>query len=444
MKRSRLFKKQLAHSKKLSLSFIIVLFSNTILACAPVNHATAPVKVEIIKDNDTYQLYRGGQPYNIKGAGMEFDDMSNFVAHGGNSIRTWTSQGAQEVLDKAHANGITVSICLEMGHERMGFDYNDEAQVAAQLEKFRAVVLKHRDHPALLTWIIGNELNHSYTVFKVYDAVNDVSKMIHKLDPNHPTTTTTSGIKADVLNEIDSRAPDLDFVSFQAYGELDILPTFIEETGYKKPFMVTEWGAVGFWEMETTAWGAPFEMNSTDKAGNYLKGYQQKLMPVTKQLIGDYVFLWGQKQERTPTWFGLFTETGDETEAVDVMHFIWNGSWPDNRSPTFKSIILDNKTARDDVFLTAGKIFTATVDAEDYESDTLHYSWEIKPESNATEVGGDFEKNIQTLSTLITNSESSQISFTSPAQAGAYRLFVYINDGKQKTAHGNIPFYVNK
>ena len=50
--------------------------------------------------------------------------------------------------------------------------------------------------------------------------------------------------------------------------------------------MVTEWGAVGFWEMKKTAWGAPFEMNSSDKAANYLNGYQQQLLPLKNQIIG--------------------------------------------------------------------------------------------------------------------------------------------------------------
>ena len=417
---------------------MMVLLSHSIVA-------SGPVKVEIIKDNDTYQLYRGGKPYHIKGAGLEFGDINSLVAHGGNSIRTWSTvteiETAQELLDRAHAVGVTVSLGLELVPERLGFDYKDKTQVAAQLEKFRAVVLKHRDHPALLTWIIGNELNHSYSVPEAYDAVNELSKMIHKLDPNHLTTTTTSGIKVDVTHEIMTRAPDLDFISFQAYGELDILVDFIKKTQFTKPFMVTEWGAVGFWEMAETAWGAPFEMNSSDKAANYLKGYQQQLLPLKNQIIGNYVFLWGQKQERTPTWFGLFTEAGDETEAVDVMHYIWNGSWPDNRTPAFKSITLNNKTSREDVILTAGKTYSAKVDVEDYEDDTLSYFWEIKLESNATQEGGDFESNIGSLSKLIKDTAVSDIIFTTPTQTGAYRLFVYIGDGNNNTAHGNIPFY---
>ena len=153
-----------------------------------------PIKVEIVATNNGYQLLRGGQPYIVKGAGVVSQNLKSLLAHGGNSLRTWSVDGraetAQELLDRAHALGLTVSLGLEFHRERQGFDYNDVDAVALQFEQSKARVLKYKDHPALLTWIIGNELNFNFENPKVYDAVNDVAKMIHELDPNHPTTTT--------------------------------------------------------------------------------------------------------------------------------------------------------------------------------------------------------------------------------------------------------------
>ena len=51
------------------------------------------------------------------------------------------------------------------------------------------------------------------------------------------------------------------------------------------------------------------------------------LAPNREQIVGNYVFLWGQKQERTPTWYGLFTPEGEATESVDVMTYLWTGAW---------------------------------------------------------------------------------------------------------------------
>ena len=411
---------------------------------ADVEQSSTAVKVEIVQTADGYQLMRGGEPYVIKGAGLEFGDIASLAAHGGNSIRTWTTandvETAQEVLDKAHALGITVALCLPMSSEHWGFDYDDPEAVSAQLESFRAEILKYRDHPALLAWIIGNELNYDYTNPKVYDAVNDVSQMIHELDPNHPTTTTVAGLGADVLKDIVERAPDLDFISFQVYGQLFILPEFIEDTGYDGPFFVTEWGAIGWWEVAKTAWDAPIEATSTEKANTYLKGYREMLEPLTGQLVGSYVFLWGQKQERTPTWFGLFTEAGEKTEAVDVMHYIWNGAWPENRSPQVRSMALDGKPATDNVTLSAGQTYDAVLDVIDHENDPLAYRWELKPESEATQVGGAFEESISNLDGLVVASAGTA-RITAP-QPGEYRLFVYAYDDHGHAAHANIPFLV--
>jgi hypothetical protein len=409
------------------------------------NSQTA-VKVEIVRTEDGFQLLRGGQPYLIKGAGLEYGDIASLAEHGGNSIRNWTTRNevetAQEVLDKALAHGVTVALCLPMQAERWGFDYDDPDAVAAQLEAFREEVIRYRDHPALLAWIIGNELNFDYTNPKVYDAVNDISKMIHELDPNHPTTTTIAGIGENVLRDIEERAPDLDFVSFQVYGELAILPEFIRESDYDGPFFVTEWGAIGHWEMPRTDWGAPIEMTSTEKASVYLEGYRDRIQPLASQLVGSYAFLWGQKQERTPTWFGMFTEDGEETETVDVMHYIWNGTWPDNRSPHVAGLSLDEGSAHDSVTIRAGNRYDAIFDVTDPDGDPLTYRWEVKPESDTRQVGGDFEESIASRDGLVENASSSNVVVTAPTEAGAYRLFAYAYDGQGNAAHANIPFRV--
>jgi len=68
--------------------------------------AASPIKVEIEKTDDGYQLLRGGQPYVVRGAGMGTDDIQRFAAAGGNSIRTWSTMDSRQetraLLDKAH------------------------------------------------------------------------------------------------------------------------------------------------------------------------------------------------------------------------------------------------------------------------------------------------------------------------------------------------------
>jgi len=410
------------------------------------NFSTA-VKVELVGSDGNYQLFRDGQPYLVKGAGIDFGDYEAFARHGGNSFRTWSTDShgrtGKEVLDIAHSLGLTVSMTIVMGAEHWGFDYGDAEAVARQYEFARQEVLALKDHPALLTWIIGNELNLDYRDPRVYDAVNDISKMIHALDPNHPTTTTLAGYGAEVMEVVQTRASDLDFVSIQAYGSLVLLPGWLARDNFTKPYFITEWGAVGHWEVGQTNWGAPIEQTSTQKAANYLRSYNEVIRPFPEQVLGNYVFLWGQKQERTGTWYGLFLADGEETEPVDVMHYIWNGDWPENRTPAVDSMTLNGQTSQDNVTLNSNQVYGAKIVAIDHESDALYYHWELRHESTSTESGGAQEEIPAVIEGLIENSEDSEIRLRTPTEQGAYRLFVYAYDGYNHAAHANIPFYVN-
>jgi len=417
-------------------------------ACAQgAEGSSTAIKVEVVRTEHGYQLLRGGVPYTIRGAGMEVDDLARFAAHGGNSIRNWTSEddpwSIQALLDEAHAHGITVALCLAMKPERAKFDYDNPRAVARQFQRLRQDVIRYRDHPALLFWIVGNELNHSYTNPRAYDAVNDVARMVRELDPNHPTTTTISGFSREIVEEVSARATELDFISFQLYGKLFTLPKLVREAKFDRPFMVTEWGTIGYWEMEKTPWGAPVELTSSEKADVLLRAHREVLSAFDGQLIGSYVFFWGQKQERTPTWFGLLQEHGLMTESVGVMQHLWTGSWPANRAPRVEAMRLDGKGAREGVTLVAGNTYAASFTVVDPEGDVLRYRWEVKPESRSKKVGGDFERPIAAVDGWLAEDAGAAATITAKSP-GKYRLFAYAYDGNGSVAHANIPFEVKR
>ena len=96
-------------------------------------------------------------------------------------------------------------------------------------------------------------------------------------------------------------------------ADLINLPRYLKESGWTGPYVVTEWGATGHWESGKTSWGAPLENNSTTKAELYRKRYDAVIGSDTRQCLGSFVFLWEQKQERTPTWYGMFLGSGEAT-----------------------------------------------------------------------------------------------------------------------------------
>ena len=396
--------------------------------------------MEIRGEPGAYQLYRGGEPYEVRGAGTQNPaDFASLKAQGGNSIRSW-STGDGTLLDKAHEHGLTVALCMDILRERHGFNYNNTHAVRQQFDSMRHKVLQYRDHPALLVWLIGNELNHDYKNPKVYDAVNDIAQMIHDLDPMHPVSTTTAGFSVDLAKVIAERAPALDFLSVQYYAALPSLPQVLKAAGVTKPVMVTEWGTRGHWEVAKTAWGAPIEPDSREKAIHYRDSHRHVLAPMAGQLIGNYVFLWGHKQERTPTWYGVFTPAGERTPAVDVMRQIWTGQPPKDPAPRLLSLTLDGKQAHANVRLKAGATAKAEVHAED--EGPLSYRWQLMAESTATQEGGDAEEVPPDHSHLLGEATDPTITVRLPSAPGPYRLFVYATDAAGAAAHANLPFQI--
>lgn len=402
-----------------------------------------PVKVELKKVDSSFRLFRNGQQYFIKGAGGT-GYASRLAAYGGNSMRTWNTRNAQRVLDTASKYGLTVLMGLEVSSERHGFNYDDTAAVRKQLNRLREEVLKYKDHPAVLAWGIGNELNLQYKNVKVWEAVNEISKMIHELDPNHPTTTVIAGINKETVDNIRQRASDIDLLAVNTYGGLATLPRSVRQSGWTGAYMVTEWGPTGHWEGLSTAWKSPIEETSSEKAAVYKSRYEYSVERDKDNCIGSYVFLWGQKQERTPTWYGIFTEKGEESEVVDVMHFLWSGSWPKNRAPHVYSLQIDKKKAVENVYLKPGTTYDALASAFDPDNDKLIYRWELLPEATQLGEGGDFEPRPKTVEGLVTPDDKGNAVLKTPDAEGAYRLFVYVMDGKNKVGTANLPFYVRK
>jgi hypothetical protein len=399
-----------------------------------------PVKVNIVKTDSGFQLMRSGKPYFVKGAGGGAY-MSRIPAAGGNSIRTWGTGEGQKILDSAQKYGLTVLMGLNVATERHGFNYDDTTAVRKQLEEIRDEVIKYKDHPALLAWGIGNELNLHYTNQKVWNAVNDISKMIHQLDKEHPTSTVLAGINKKEIDYINEHCTDVDFLGINMYGPLATLPNRVDEAGWKGSYMVTEWGPTGHWECLTTSWKQPIEETSSEKAAVYKTRYEYSVERDRNRCLGSYVFLWGQKQERTPTWYGLFTEKGEESEVVDVMQYLWSGKWPANKAPHIYSFQLDGKKALNSIFLEPGKTYEVKATSTDPDNDRLKYRYEVLPEPTTVGEGGDFEERPETITHNVSDKGKGNAVIKSPA-AGAYRLFVYITDGNNNVATANIPFYV--
>ena len=396
--------------------------------------------VTVKKTGEKWNLYVNDDPFYVLGAGGE-KFMDEVVACGGNTIRTWGLENAQEVLDEAEKKGLKVMLGMWVQHERHGFDYNDEDKIQSQLNNFKSGVLKYKDHPALLMWGIGNEYELNYSNTKVWKAVNDIAQMVKELDPNHPTSTVTAGTNAEKMKFINEVMTDIDIYCINTYGDIGNVASVLEKEEFKGPYMITEWGPNGHWESPKTRWGSSIEQTSTEKASVYQERYEKYVWGERNQCIGSFAFLWGQKQEYTSTWYGVFTEDGFPTEAIDALTLNWSGKYPENRSPSIDSVRMNNQIWSKNLILTPSQKLNFQVYSTDKNSDRLKYSWELYPESTDLKTGGDAENKPAIIPGKLKGKNKFEVTMKAPVIEGRYRLFVSVTDGK-KVAYSNIPFYV--
>lgn len=400
-------------------------------------------KVTIKKEGDRYQLYVNAEPYYIKGAGG-YKYYEQLKQCGGNSVRIWSTEGARECMDKAYALGLTVTLGIDMGHERKGFNYSDKKAVKEQFEKIKKEVLEYKDHPALILWGIGNEVDQFAQNFEVWNAVNDVIDYIHTVDPNHPVTTMLAGVPVKHIKQIIKRCPSLDLLSINAFKWIEPVKKDITAAGWKGPYLIGEWGASGYWESDKVPWGTFIEETSTQKAESFRERYEKGILLNADRCLGSYVFYWGWKQARTHTLLSLFSEDGQETGMVDVLQKLWSGTERSNKAPVVLPIGIDDLETHKGVYLKPSTQHFAYTDAKDPDNDKLYYYWEMYHESKEKKEGGDLEQKPQSLNDLILEGKSKTLSFKAPAEEGPYRIFVTVYDGKNHIASANAPFYVKK
>jgi hypothetical protein len=421
-----------------SIRFLII----CCLAASPCHGQVVPVTIQGSFGN--FQLIRNGQPYLVKGGGGD-RLVTVLAAKGGNSMRTWgTDANTINFLNEAHANGITVLMGLWVAHEAHGFDYNNTAAVTAQREAFRVWVKMYKDHPAVLAWGIGNEVELGLPNYNpnVWNAINDISLMIKQEDGNHPTLTVVAGIDNTKTQLIKDRAPDLDMLGVNAYGGIGAVNQTLQNAGWNKPYLITEWGPNGQWESPTTTWGAPIEATSTEKAELYKNRYQNSIVAHPGKCLGSYVFLWSDKFEQTPTWYGLFLPNSNvQTQVVEEMQNSWSGSYPANRAPRIISATLEGKTSSQSPVIKKDAGNSVSIQAFDPDGDLLTYEYLIQSDLQ-TGMVNDPPATIAYLPNLLENQNGNMAIFRAPEDDKNYRLYIFVRDGQGHAATINIPFRV--
>lgn len=434
--------------------------------------------VYIKKTQEGYQLIRNGKPFYIQGAGGE-SNFKELAEIGGNTIRLFDSSNLKDKLDEAHKYDLAVIVDIYLPRYNKSYNlYDDEKENAILKQEIKDLVHQHKDHPALLIWNLGNEINYPF-VFKKNDFIktfNELVSIIQTVDPNHPVSTSIEGVSRKAMSSIYIHSPEIDLLSFNTFGNTKLVNSNFAQISFlfgSKPYFFSEVGPDGPWESSSTSWGAPIEATSSKKSELFRTRMNIIMDSEDAACIGSLIFYWGTKLERTHTWFSLFKD-GYKSEIINVIETLWNQSdtsaelvetdymlvnTKDSRdninlspgefrhsdiSPNLIGLdymLVNNKSAHQNIIFYPGELSHAEIFFHENNNDSVRIDWEIYPEAWYSDTNEIVLNNYKPIDSFV-NFEKNKTTFLAPNKEGPYRIFAYIYDQDGFFATTNTPFYV--
>jgi hypothetical protein len=400
----------------------------------------AGAAVAVTGSPGNWQLQVDGQPYTVKGLtwGPPVADapghLPDLRSMGVNTLRTWGTDGStRSLLDSAAANGIRVinGFWLQPGGGPGSggcVDYvTDTAYKATVLTEITKWVDAYRTHPGTLMWNVGNESvlglqncyggerleaqRNAYTAF-----VGDVARRIHAIDPDHPVTSTDAWTGAWPYYQ--RNAPDLDLYAVNSYGDVCGVRTAWQQGGYTKPYLVTEGGPAGEWEVPHDANGVPDEPTDVQKADGYTKAWNC----VTGHrgvALGATLFHYGTEHDFGGIWFNLRSGGLKRLSYYAVKQAYAGTTAGDNTPPVITGMTVSPAAAAP-----AGAEFTVRADVRDPDGD---------PVGHRIFLGGTYVNGDRSLVEARWRATGNgTFAVTAPERTGVWKVYVEATDG-----HGN-------
>ncbi|RKE16973.1 discoidin domain-containing protein [Streptomyces sp. TLI_171] len=396
--------------------------------------ATGRSTVKVTGSQGNWKLTVNGQPYQLKGvtwgpAQATADaHMRDLKAMGVNTVRTWgTDAGSKPLLDSAAAYGLRVVNGFWLNQ---GADYvNDTAYKTSTLDSIKQWVTTYKDHPGTLMWDVGNEVilttqDHAYNGATVEQErvayaqyVEQVVQAIHAIDPDHPVTSTDAYTGAWTYYK--QYTPSLDLLAVNSYGAVCNVKQDWISGGYTKPYIVTESGDAGEWEVPGDANGVPTQPTDTQKRDGYTSAWNC-IAGHTGVSLGATMFNYGTENDFGGTWFNLIPG-GWKQPAYYAVAKSYGGSAQSGNTPPVTGSVTLSRTAD----VPAGGAFTVSAPATDPDGDLVRY--QLYYSSKYVDGGTGFSQ------VRFTQTGDGQFTVTAPKTLGVWKVYVYAFDG-----HGNV------
>ncbi|MFG2041098.1 discoidin domain-containing protein [Dactylosporangium sp. NPDC048998] len=389
-----------------------------------------PSVVKVTGSQGNWQLQVNGQPWEVRGLtygppqGAADGYMRDLKNMGVNTVRTWGVDDAQtpELLNRAAQQGIKVIV----GHWlNQGADYvNDTAYKNNTKTEIVNRVNALKNNPGVLMWDVGNEViltmqDHGLSAADVEARrvayakyVDELAVAIHAADPNHPVTSTDAYTGAWPYYKANS--PHLDLLAVNSYGAIGNVKQDWINGGYTKPYVVTEAGPSGEWEVPNDVNGVPTEPTDLQKRDGYTASWNAiKSHPGVA--LGATEFHYGLENDFGGVWLNTYGG-GWRRLGYGALKQAYTGSPLANTAPQITSMTVSNQTA-----VPAASQFTVNVAASDPDGDTIRYNLMA---SDKYITGGTGLRNLNF------TQNGTTFTVTAPETLGVWKIYVYAFDGQ--------------
>jgi hypothetical protein len=345
---------------------------------------------------------------------------------GVNTIRTWgTDSTTQPLLTAAAPYGIKVINGFWLSQSA---DYlNDSAYKTSTLNSIVQNVNQYKNDPAVLMWDIGNEvllnlpnvysgsqLTAEENAYAQY--VDQIAVAVHQADPNHPVLSTDAW-RPGIFSFYQKDAPHLDLIGVNDYGDTCNLKANWSSDGFTKPYIVTESGPAGEWEVPNDANGVPVQETDQQNAA----GYGTAWACITGNpgiSLGGTLFNYGTENDFGGVWYNLKTGGWNRLSYYEVARLF--GGTPQSDTPP----VISSMTVGSDSAVPAGGQFPVSVSVSDPDGDPMTYNLMLSTKYTDGSTGLSYA--------TFTQTGASSFSVTAPRGIGVYKVYVYAYDG-----HGN-------
>lgn len=424
----------------------------------------------IQKDQQGWRLLVDGKPFEIKGATFQYvKDVGNYDKYfkdlqflGVNSIRTWaTGKETKALLDAAHKYGVKVMAGIWMRHGRPGmedddqFDYlKDTKGMQVMYDEAIDFVKTYKDHPAVLTWGIGNEVYLNIATDPEKEAysklLEKICKEIKKIDSNHPITSVEAWTFG--MDWWQKHVPSIDIYGLNVYGAgANLLQDELKKRDIDKPYIITEFGVQGEWDIKQEVNGVKVEPTDQEKYEAIVNGYQDWIVNKTSNL-GVYVFHYGDNIYFGGPWLLMYYD-GQTRPQYWATRKAFTNKEPVNFIPKIERFELSKNEAKSKNWI------PVALDVSDVENETLDITFSYNQRT------GSRKRRDQLLPLNHKGNLKEGFQVQLPQENGPVKIYVKVKDAytnvgiastginvKDKKAKkrkylvpkANLPFYVYK